>query len=77
MNRSILTNCELSRMTRAPLSHSTRLQRTGLNGAPAVARGRRGKYSAGGYLRPFFAYTLGMSRYDRPSHQGYMYFFKL
>jgi hypothetical protein len=43
---------------------------------PAVARGRRGKYSAGGYLRPFFAYTLSMSRYDRPSHQVSMYFFK-
>ena len=28
------------------------------------------------YLRLLFAYTLGMSRYDRPSHQVYMYFFK-
>ena len=24
-------------------------------------------------FRPLFAYTLGMSRYDRPSHQVYMY----
>jgi hypothetical protein len=24
----------------------------------------------------FFAYTVSMSRYDRPSHQVYMYFFK-
>jgi hypothetical protein len=28
------------------------------------------------YIRLIFAYTLGMSRYDRPSHQVYMYFFK-
>jgi hypothetical protein len=27
-------------------------------------------------LRPLFAYTASMSRYDRPSHQIYMYFFK-
>jgi hypothetical protein len=29
-----------------------------------------------GHLRNFFAYTSFMSRYDRPSHQVYMYFFK-
>jgi hypothetical protein len=28
------------------------------------------------HLRPLFAYTASMSRYDRPSHQVYMYFFK-
>jgi hypothetical protein len=26
------------------------------------------------YIRLFFAYTLGMSRYDRPSHRVYMTF---
>jgi hypothetical protein len=30
-----------------------------------------------GSLRLVFAYTLPMSRYDRPSHQVYMYFFNL
>ena len=28
-----------------------------------------------GHLRHLFAYTLGMSRYDRPSHRVYMTFF--
>jgi hypothetical protein len=28
------------------------------------------------YIRLSFAFTLYMSRYDRPSHQVYMYFFK-
>jgi hypothetical protein len=28
-----------------------------------------------GHILLLFAYTLGMSRYDRPSHQVYMYFF--
>jgi hypothetical protein len=29
-----------------------------------------------GHLRPFFSYTASMSRYNRPSHEVYMYFFK-
>ena len=29
----------------------------------------------GGYFRLLFAYTLHMSRYDRPSHRVYMTFF--
>ena len=32
--------------------------------------------AAHGQIRLLFAYTQGMSRYDRPSHQVYMYFFK-
>ena len=31
-------------------------------------------YNCGSHLL-LFAYTLSMSRYDRPSHQVYMYFF--
>ena len=34
------------------------------------------RYKAACGHRPLFAYTLGMSRYGKPSHQVYMYFFK-
>lgn len=62
-------------MTLAP-SATVHTYREPASTGPAVARGRRGACRAGGYIRPFFAYTLGMSRYDRPSHQVYIYFFK-
>jgi hypothetical protein len=40
----------------------------------SVARTRRSP--PGEHLLLLFAYTAFMSRYDRPSHQVYMYFFK-